>query len=545
MSWITDNKGQGPWSFTEKQDVWGYLNNPRWSSLPKAVEFSEAVGNPIDTTDTHKPCGHWHKGDTATIIEDSTDVTTYTYITYHLGSWWQQSLDIGDIATPIIYRGLTSQAGVVNKTYIKNNAVTCNRQGIIGSTVGNSRVFTAVPSPNVYVGAPNYDYDQFAGIKSDPNADEDTIILVSNLEDDNPIFDEEQFNSLSITPPTIIRCYDYTVIAGEVWGIEDGDGYYTNYLIVGVKKDNEDQYWKVAVDKFAGWKDILNGDLYPSSPYFCEAFNNGTIVLCYECDNYVSGDIEIYVVRSTDYGVTWGSEILVSSTSRGIAYIKKGDDGDLYISSYKSQTAKIYISTDKGLTWTEKDLPNLLTAPTENAWGYMDFSVDVNGVIYAAIPRWTFFSLYVSSDGGDNWTRYDHNEITRPLFITANDTSIIVHGADTVAGSPSHYLLLKSSDGGINFAEVADLTDLGYAAIQLQTLKHNGETFIFTYCAMQDDEGRIAWLISEDNGDTWVEDSLENLMNVNELLGESQEVLTNTDVTTVTTELTEPQVWQI
>jgi len=93
MSWITDNKGQGPWSFTEQPNKFGYLNNPRWSSLPKAVEFSEAVGNPIDTTDTHKPCGHWHKnsGDEVITVTRTSTTIFYESIT---GWWWQPSVDV-------------------------------------------------------------------------------------------------------------------------------------------------------------------------------------------------------------------------------------------------------------------------------------------------------------------------------------------------------------------------------------------------------------------------------------------------------------------
>jgi alpha-tubulin suppressor-like RCC1 family protein len=68
MTWITDNKDSGPWPFTEQPDVWGYLNNPRWSNHPKAAadpmsasEFCEGKGIALDPEYTHKPCGHWHK----------------------------------------------------------------------------------------------------------------------------------------------------------------------------------------------------------------------------------------------------------------------------------------------------------------------------------------------------------------------------------------------------------------------------------------------------------------------------------------------------
>ena len=85
MSW-KDDKDLGSWEFSEQPNKWGYLNNPRWSSQRNAVDFSNRVGNPIDPTDTHKPCGHWHKNPSVT-------KTIYKTIT---GWWWQPSTDVRD-----------------------------------------------------------------------------------------------------------------------------------------------------------------------------------------------------------------------------------------------------------------------------------------------------------------------------------------------------------------------------------------------------------------------------------------------------------------
>lgn len=59
--WL-ENKGAGPWPFTEQLDKWGYLNNPRWSAQQDAQEFCEKVGLSLNPSDQHLPCGHWHKG---------------------------------------------------------------------------------------------------------------------------------------------------------------------------------------------------------------------------------------------------------------------------------------------------------------------------------------------------------------------------------------------------------------------------------------------------------------------------------------------------
>ena len=48
MTWITDNKGAGPWDFVPQPEKCGYVNNPRWTA------------NRASDID-HEPCGYWPK----------------------------------------------------------------------------------------------------------------------------------------------------------------------------------------------------------------------------------------------------------------------------------------------------------------------------------------------------------------------------------------------------------------------------------------------------------------------------------------------------
>lgn len=86
MTWIDDNKGQGPWDFEPQQNKWGYLNNPRWQNTPLRphinydnYEFNEPqVWTPtrtdgpysVEDEKVHYPCGHWHKTYTPPIVAD-------------------------------------------------------------------------------------------------------------------------------------------------------------------------------------------------------------------------------------------------------------------------------------------------------------------------------------------------------------------------------------------------------------------------------------------------------------------------------------------
>lgn len=435
------------WPFKESGEKYGGINNPRWTEDPEMVEFSNAVGLEQNPK-THIPCGHWHKR------------PVYSVLSITKGKWWQQGFDLTSDGT-------------------------------------------------MYIGAPNYDNEEMILLKKTDTAVE--VLMLSEITaNDEPIINGITYDSWAVTPPAVVRAGGMTVLAGVIWQKPDGDSDLTNNIIVGVKRDGQEPYWSVAVNKLAGLKAGLNNDLIVRPSYFMEAYGNGTIIVCYSYNNLVSGDTDIVVVRSTDYGVTWGSEILVSSTSRNEAFIKVGDNSNLYISSLDGGTAKIYISADQGATWSEKDLPDLSIAPADFIWGNIDHDVDVLGDIYAIIPRFNFTSLYVSTDGGNTWNRYDHSEVMRSGYISANDSSIVIQGYDSGDG---HYLILRSTDGGVNFTEVYDITANGYISIAYQVLKHAGTKFVWTECGMRDDDNWLAWLKSVDDGATWAEESLIDVLN--------------------------------
>ena len=56
-------KNSGPWAFTERGNVYGYLNNALWSAQQDAIDFCEDQGLPLDLPDRHDPCSHWHKAE--------------------------------------------------------------------------------------------------------------------------------------------------------------------------------------------------------------------------------------------------------------------------------------------------------------------------------------------------------------------------------------------------------------------------------------------------------------------------------------------------
>ena len=65
MSWITDNKGAGPWALKRQENKDGYSNNPRWVDTP-------------EHSDKHTPCGYWHSDEYIRVKGSKTVVTDGT-----------------------------------------------------------------------------------------------------------------------------------------------------------------------------------------------------------------------------------------------------------------------------------------------------------------------------------------------------------------------------------------------------------------------------------------------------------------------------------
>lgn len=135
MSWITDNKGLGPWDFEEQRNKFGYLNNPKWvnpgaepvdythykSDEPQVWDPKNESGGSAGVLTIHRPCGHWHK---------DTD-------------------DLGLIATPWAYWKFENGSGTRRDYYdghhlsvVGNEAAFVNTPGIIKNALYSKYGYT-------------------------------------------------------------------------------------------------------------------------------------------------------------------------------------------------------------------------------------------------------------------------------------------------------------------------------------------------------------------------------------------------------------------
>ena len=131
--WVTENKGEGPWTFEKQQAKYGYRNNPRWVDVAGVgVETLSPVW-PMDdkvmsagVTKGHKPCGYWF-GEPAGNISGS-------------GSGWDA--DIGYTTQQMSANGV--------QTLVRIGGGSCNWEWVIlsgGGTITQDGVYTA-PATN-------------------------------------------------------------------------------------------------------------------------------------------------------------------------------------------------------------------------------------------------------------------------------------------------------------------------------------------------------------------------------------------------------------
>jgi len=78
MSWIDDNKGSGPWNFTEQSDKPRYNEGDKIATAANPVWSNDHSGVPI--TNEHTPCGYWFKDYSGMYFPPSVNRITNEYV---------------------------------------------------------------------------------------------------------------------------------------------------------------------------------------------------------------------------------------------------------------------------------------------------------------------------------------------------------------------------------------------------------------------------------------------------------------------------------
>jgi hypothetical protein len=173
---------------------------------------------------------------------------------------------------------------------------------------------------------------------------------------------------------------------------------------------------------------------------------NGDILCAYT--RLSAGTYYIDVVRSTDGGSSWGSNINVTSETHGIDYswLFEAEDGTI-LCSYSDPTQnahKITRSSDNGVTW---DTPTVLfTPPTSLVWGTVIFQLDDSTLAALINPRF----LITSSDGGFNWSQVitmDGFSSSLSSIIKLESGRFVLAFSQNIGGSNYELYATHSPDG--------------------------------------------------------------------------------------------------
>lgn len=120
-------------------------------------------------------------------------------------------------------------------------------------------------------------------------------------------------------------------------------------------------------------------------------------------------EVNYTLSRTTDSGQTWES-ISFPHTEPGYFSYISALNGDLAWIAYVdyAEGNKLLKTTDGGLNWTQQ--PVYL-----NAWINQAHFFDENVGVVMGDPDSLGFEIYTTTDGGEAWTRVDHNTIPAPL----------------------------------------------------------------------------------------------------------------------------------
>jgi len=203
-----------------------------------------------------------------------------------------------------------------------------------------------------------------------------------------------------------------------------------------------------------------------------------------------SADEKLY--RSDDAGRTWafvadvpvgdpGSDFVVSPSNPDVLY-----SGEGYPCYAGGSAVPMYKSTDGGHSWAEVpngvDLAPVVVHPDHADWVY---ATGCDGV-------------YLTKDGGINWTRQAHDALTGlvPIHIApaGDDWDRIYVAAVSEGGSG---VVLKSTDGGSTWSNVSPSTSLSWITdLAVDPANPDKVWFLEPHGVWRSSDGGATWSMS-------------------------------------------------
>lgn len=296
----------------------------------------------------------------------------------------------------------------------------------------------------------------------------------------------------------------------NAWCVATGPGAIVHiaYWYAPVNNGNFEIYYRRSTDAGATWGDtvrLTSATLTSQQP--CLAVQDSFIYVVYM--DYRNGtDYEIYFQRSTDAGATWGSETRLTSDpgiSNNPCIAVSGANLHVAYDDQRGGTCKVYYrrSTDRGLTWSSE------VALTSNTF-YPAFPclAAIGSYVHFAWNDWRVpkGSVYYrrSTDSGSTW------ELEVPLVLVDSYTygpSLAVSGArvymtwnDYRFNDPEIFFK-RSDDNGAHWGADVRITD-AWGISQDPNIAVSGTD---AYIVFDENQGQwdIMFTRSTNNGSTW------------------------------------------
>ena len=248
-------------------------------------------------------------------------------------------------------------------------------------------------------------------------------------------------------------------------------GEYSVSLTVSNDSSNEtltkENYIRVYFEPSGEWilQDTTFGNQSTGINYISIADEN--VVWATAFDGSGSGENMQQFTKTTDGGNSWESyNIDIGNLNLGISMIHAYNDQIAWLVAYPrgaNQTGGIFKTDDGGLNWSRQ---NSADYDTSSSFANVVYFWDENIGFAQGDPINGEFELYVTQNGGDNWTQVPGNNIPNPLGGEYGYTRQIEVVGNNVWFTTNKGRIYRSSDKGNNWDVFqSPIVDFGSAEV--------------------------------------------------------------------------------